>query len=422
MSRIGVFVCWCGANISYMVDCPNVAKEMYRHPQVIFSTDYRYMCSDPGRDLIIEAIKEYNLDRIVVASCSPRMHEKTFRSFSQAGGVNWYMCEMANIRDQCSWCHSDYQKATEKAIDLVLMAIAKVSKNKPLTKMKAAVTNRALVVGGGITGIQAAIDLGTAGYETVLVEKTPSIGGKMAMLDKTFPTLDCSACILTPKMVEVAQNEKVTLHTYSEIEEVDGYIGNFTVKVRKKARSIDEDNCTGCGLCASNCLVKNIAYIDKKRKTVELEPADLEKINNIINNYVASKENLLAILQDIQEQYRYLPQDILRYVAAKLDVPVSQSYNIATFFSAFSLTPKGENVINICMGTACHIKGAPLLMEALERELGIKNGETTSDLKFTLQSVRCLGCCALAPVLTVNGKAYGKLTTNKIASILRVYA
>lgn len=422
MSRIGVFVCWCGANISYMVDCPKVAKEIYRHPNVIFSTDYRYMCSDPGRDLIVNSIKEYNLDRVVIASCSPRMHEKTFRSFSQDGGVNWYMCEMANIRDQCSWCHSDYQKATEKAIDLVLMAVAKVNKNKPLTKMKAPVTNRALVIGGGITGIQAAIDIGTAGYETVLVEKTPSIGGKMAMLDKTFPTLDCSACILTPKMVEVAQNEKVTLHTYSEIEEVNGYIGNFEVKIRKKARSIDEDNCTGCGLCASNCLVKNIAYLNKKRKAIELEPADLEKINNIINNYVASKENLLAILQDIQEQYRYLPQDILRYVAEKLDVPATQAYNIATFFNAFSLTPKGENIINICTGTACYIKGAPLLMDALERELSIKDGETTPDLKFTLQSVRCLGCCALAPVLTINGKAYGKLTPDKISSILKIYA
>jgi NADH:ubiquinone oxidoreductase subunit E len=405
-----------------MVDCPKVAKEMYKHPNVVFSTDYRYMCSDPGRDLIINSIKEHNLDRIVVASCSPRMHERTFRSFSQAGGVNWYMCEMANIRDQCSWCHNDYQKATQKAIDLVFMAIAKVNKNRPLTKMKAKVTNKALVIGGGITGIQAAIDLGTAGYKTILVEKTPSIGGKMAMLDKTFPTLDCSACILTPKMVEVAQNENITLYTYSEIEEVNGYIGNFEVKIRKKARSIDEENCTGCGLCSSNCLVQNIAYIDKKRREVELEPADLEKINKIMENYEASKENLLAILQDIQAEYRYIPQDILRYIAQRLDVPVSQAYNLATFFTAFSLTPKGENIINVCLGTACHIKGAPLLMEALERELGISDGETTEDLKFTLQSVRCLGCCALAPVLTINGKAYGKLTPDKIPSILKAYA
>lgn len=422
MSRIGVFVCWCGANISYMVDCPRVAKEAYNHPNVIFSTDYRYMCSDPGRDLIIDSIKKYSLDRIVVASCSPRMHEKTFRSFSQAGGVNWYMCEMANIRDQCSWCHSNYDKATQKAIGLVLMAVAKVNKNKPLSKMKAPVTNRAMVIGGGITGIQAAIDLGSAGYETVLVEKTPSIGGKMAMLDKTFPTLDCSACILTPKMVEVAQNENVTMHTYSEIEEVGGYIGNFEVKVRKKARSINEDECTGCGLCASNCLVKNIAYVDKKRRPIELEATDLEKVNKIINNYTASAANLLAIMQDVQAEYRYIPQDVLRYVAERLDIPASQAYNIATFFSIFSLTPKGENIINICTGTACHIKGAPLLMEALERELGIKDGETTKDLKFTLQSVRCLGCCALAPVLTINGKAYGKLTPDKITSILKIYA
>jgi len=193
MKRVGVFICHCGSNIAGTVDCEKVAQAAKEFPNVVFSTDYKYMCSDPGQELIKTALQQHNLDRVVVASCSPRMHELTFRKVMESAGANPYLFEMTNIREHDSWIHSDKDKATEKAIDLVRMAVAKVVKNVPLQKSSIPVTKRALVIGGGIAGMQAAIDIADAGHQVVLVEREPTIGGKMAMLDKTFPTLDCSA-------------------------------------------------------------------------------------------------------------------------------------------------------------------------------------------------------------------------------------
>ncbi|MEW6102244.1 MAG: CoB--CoM heterodisulfide reductase iron-sulfur subunit A family protein [bacterium] len=256
MARIGVFVCHCGVNISGIVNCPSVASELLKIPGVVYTRDYQYMCSLPGQSLIKEAIKNYGLNRIVVSACSPRMHEETFRNCISEAGLNPYLFEMANIREQCSWVHQDKEKATKKAIELTRMAVFKVAKNIPLTKLKAGVCKKGCVIGGGIAGIQAGLDLANAGISTIIVERTPSIGGKMAQLDKTFPTLDCSACILTPKMVEASRHKNIKIYTYSEIEEVSGFMGNFKVKIRKKARSIDESKCTGCGLCLEKCPVK----------------------------------------------------------------------------------------------------------------------------------------------------------------------
>ena len=253
MQRIGVFVCWCGSNIAATVDVKRVAEAMKSEPGVVFSTEYQYMCSENGQGMIRNAIKEYKLDGIVVCSCSPRMHEATFRKTALQAGLNPYMVEIANIREQCSWIHKDMAEGTEKAIILARAAVAKVLRNAPLTAGTSPVTKRALVIGGGIAGIQTALDIAEAGYEVDIVEKSPTIGGRMAQLDKTFPTLDCAACILTPKMVDAAQNEKINLITYAELENVSGFVGNFTAKIRKKARFIDEVKCTGCGVCTEKC-------------------------------------------------------------------------------------------------------------------------------------------------------------------------
>ena len=253
MQKIGVFVCWCGSNIAATVDVKAVAEAVKSEPGVVFSTDYQYMCSENGQAMIRNAIKEYGLNGIVVCSCSPRMHEATFRKTATLAGLNPYMVEIANIREQCSWIHKDMPEGTEKAIILARAAIAKVQRNAPLTAGTSPVTKRALVIGGGIAGIQTALDVAEAGYEVDIVEKSPTIGGRMAQLDKTFPTLDCAACILTPKMVDAAQNEKINLITYAELESVTGFVGNFTAKIRKKARYVDEDKCTGCGVCTEKC-------------------------------------------------------------------------------------------------------------------------------------------------------------------------
>ncbi len=258
MQRIGVFVCWCGSNIAGTVDVVQVAEALKTEPGVVFSTNYQYMCSQAGQDMIKDAIREHKLTGVVVCSCSPRMHEATFRKTAESAGINPYMVEIANIREQCSWVHKDMEIGTEKAIILGRAAIAKVNLNAPLTPGESPVTKRALVIGGGIAGIQTALDIADAGFPVDIVEKKPTIGGKMAQIDKTFPTLDCAACILTPKMVDVAQNDKIRIFSYSEVEAVSGFVGNFDVKIKKKARYVDETKCTGCGLCTEKCPQKKV--------------------------------------------------------------------------------------------------------------------------------------------------------------------
>lgn len=253
MQRIGVFVCWCGSNIAGTVDVAQVAAACREIPDVAFATDYKYMCSEQGQQIIKDAVVEHGLDRIVVCSCSPRMHEHTFRRCAESIGINPYLVEIANIREQCSWVIKDKEVATQKAIALAKAAVAKVRFNTPLQAGESAVVKRALVIGGGIAGIQTALDIADAGYEVDIVEKEPSIGGKMSQLDKTFPTLDCSACILTPKMVEAANHPNITLYTYSEIESVSGFVGNFDVAIKQKARSVNSKLCTGCGVCTTKC-------------------------------------------------------------------------------------------------------------------------------------------------------------------------
>ena len=265
--KIGVYVCECGINIASTVDVEKVAKYAETLPYVATSKFYKYMCSDPGQELIQKDIKELKLDRVVVASCSPRMHEPTFRKVLERSGLNQYCLDMINIREQCSWVHKDKESATEKAKQLVESAVLKASLLKPLEKKAVDVTPTALVIGGGIAGIQASLDIADMGFKTYLVEKTPSIGGRMAQLDKTFPTLDCSACILTPKMVDVARHKNIELLTYSEVVGIDGYVGNFDVKILKKPRYIDIEKCTGCGECFNRCPVEVPNEFDMEKGT-----------------------------------------------------------------------------------------------------------------------------------------------------------
>jgi heterodisulfide reductase subunit A len=252
--RIGVYICHCGSNIAGRVDVEEVARWAKETlGGVVLARDYKFMCSSLGQRMIEEDIKEHQLDRVVVAACSPHLHEKTFRKACSSGGLNPYLMEMCNIREHCSWIHKDNAAATEKAKALVSASTRRVRYQEPLEPTYVDVNPATLVVGGGIAGMQAALELADAGYPVYLVERQPSIGGHMAQFDKTFPTLDCSACILTPKMSDVGQHENITLLTYSELEEVSGSVGQFKVKVRQKARYVVYEDCTGCGICVEKC-------------------------------------------------------------------------------------------------------------------------------------------------------------------------
>ncbi|MHC4183686.1 MAG: FAD-dependent oxidoreductase, partial [Planctomycetota bacterium] len=252
--RIGVYVCHCGNNISETVDVEAVVEHARTLKGVVVARDYKFMCSDPGQDIVKQDIKDQNLNKIVVSSCSPRMHEETFRRTCEQAGVNRYEFQMANIREHCSWVTEDRVPATNKAKALVQAAVARVFFHEPLKTKKVKVNPNTLVVGAGIAGIQAALEIANSGNKVYLVEKEPSIGGNMAKLDKTFPTLDCSACILTPKMVSVGQHENIELLSYSEVEDVSGYVGNFKVKIKKKSRFVNE-KCTACAECIKVCPV-----------------------------------------------------------------------------------------------------------------------------------------------------------------------
>ena len=254
--RIGVYICHCGSNIAGTVNVAEVTQFAQDLEGVVVARDYKFMCSDPGQELIRKDIKDLGVNRVVVASCSPTMHEPTFRRACQEAGLNPYLFEMANIRDQCSWVTEDKQQATEKSKALVSAAVSRVYYHQPLETREVPINPNTLVVGGGIAGIQAALKVADSEHKVYLVERSPSIGGHMAQLDKTFPTLDCSACILTPKMTLVGTHPYIELMTYSEVEEVSGYIGNFKVKIKQKAKYVDEDKCTGCGLCQTKCPAK----------------------------------------------------------------------------------------------------------------------------------------------------------------------
>jgi len=264
--RIGVYICHCGVNISSTVNVAQVCEFISGVPHVVAARDYKFMCSDPGQSLIQKDIRDLALDRIVVAACSPLMHELTFRIAALKAGLNRYLVQMANIREHCSWTHDDRTMATAKATALVHAAVKRVALHRPLEARRAEMNPNVLIVGAGIAGIQAALAIAEAGNTVYLVEREPSIGGRMGQFDKTFPTLDCAACILTPKMVAVGRNENIKLLSFSEVVASSGYIGNFKVTVRRKARYVDEAKCTGCGQCWTICPATRIP----KGRTIKL--------------------------------------------------------------------------------------------------------------------------------------------------------
>jgi len=262
--RIGVYVCHCGTNIAGIVNVEEVATwaaDELKERGVVVARDYKFMCSSLGQELIEKDIKEEGLTRVVVAACSPHLHEATFRNACGRAGLNPYLCELVSIREQVSWVHTDKVAATEKSKAVLSGGVERVIHHEPLEPLRVPIHPATLVVGGGIAGIQSALEIANAGFPVYLVEREPSIGGHMSQFDKTFPTLDCAACILTPRMVEAGGHPNITLLTYSEVEKVEGYVGNFTVTLRKKARCVIEDLCTGCGICQEKCPKKVIDEI-----------------------------------------------------------------------------------------------------------------------------------------------------------------
>jgi heterodisulfide reductase subunit A len=295
--RVGVYICHCGGNISDTVDMEKVREAIARIEGVEIAETNEYVCSSPGQDMIKQGIEDNDLDRIVVASCSPRMHLETFKRTVSEAGLNPYLFEMANIREQCSWVHDDRDLATEKAIDIIRGAVNRAIHLEELKPQRMDVKRSILVVGGGIAGISAAIEIADKGYEVYLIEKSPSIGGHMAQLSKTFPTLDCSACTLAPKMVYVSQHPNVKIITMSEPIAVSGSPGNYDVIIKKRPRYVDEDKCTSCGECAKVCPVRVPSKFDEG--LTQERSIYLPFTQAIPNSYVIDKENCLFLTRGV---------------------------------------------------------------------------------------------------------------------------
>ncbi len=278
----------------------------------------------------------------------------------------------------------------------------------------------ALIVGGGIGGMQAALDLAACGIKVYLADNKPAIGGVMSQLDKTFPTNDCAMCTQAPRLVEIGRHKDIEIISLSEIESLRGQPGNFNVTLTKRPRFVDEKKCTGCGTCVSNCPTRNSVQIAEKAK-VELEPEYKDKVENIVKKHKDRHGPLMPILQEINATFSYFPETALKYVSQETGYPFVHIYRIATFYSAFSITPRGKHVINVCMGTTCYVRGSERLMDKFSDMLEVKPGETTRDRQFTLNSVRCIGCCGLAPAAAVGEQVYGKLTVKEIPDIVKKF-
>ena len=286
-----------------------------------------------------------------------------------------------------------------------------------LTKAK---TGAVLVVGAGIAGIQASLDLANSGYRVYLVEQSPTIGGTMAQLDKTFPTNDCSMCIVSPKRVECARHPNIELITYAKVEKVQGEAGRFRVSVTKKARSVDSARCTGCGVCEAACPVRSTVRLPDPVEDAEDEQA--RTVDAIIDSHGGSRESMITVLQDSNKAFNYLPEEVLHRISTRLGVPYAEVYGAASFYKAFSLEPRGKHIVQVCLGTACHVRGARRIIEELERRLDVPAGSTTKDRLFTLETVNCLGACALGPIVAMDGEFHGSMTAAKVPSLLERYA
>jgi NADH:ubiquinone oxidoreductase subunit E/NAD-dependent dihydropyrimidine dehydrogenase PreA subunit len=280
-----------------------------------------------------------------------------------------------------------------------------------------------MVCGGGVAGIQAALDLSAGGYRVYLVEESPSIGGGMARLDKTFPTGDCATCIISPKLVECMRDYNIDVMTLSDVTALEGEAGHFNATVRKRPRSVDASKCTGCGDCWSHCPVHNVPQpVGTPQPSEELTAEQTAWVDKILDRHRDDPAPLLQVLQDINDERNYLPRTILEYLSGRLNTPLAEILRVASFYNAFSLEPVGRHVIEICLGTACFVRGSGLLLERLEQELNVVAGETDKDGRFTLRTVRCIGCCALAPAMRIDGVTFGKVKLDKVVNILEHFA
>ncbi|MBN2035883.1 MAG: NAD(P)H-dependent oxidoreductase subunit E [Chitinispirillaceae bacterium] len=267
--------------------------------------------------------------------------------------------------------------------------------------------------------MQASLDLANAGYKVYLVEKGPAIGGVMAQLDKTFPTNDCAMCTLAPRMVECGNHLNIEKLTYSEVEDITGEPGAFKARIRKKARSVDASKCTGCGTCMRGCPVQNKVRIPEPAKVVETkETIEAEKI---VKSYGYNRQYVIQILQEANDRFNYLPEGVLKSISRQLEMPYAEVYGIASFYKSLRLEPRGQHVIQVCMGTACHVRGAPRVLEEFQRRLDIDEGRTTSDGLFTLETVNCIGACALGPVVVIDGEYHGEMTPSKVPRVIDCY-
>jgi NADH:ubiquinone oxidoreductase subunit E/NAD-dependent dihydropyrimidine dehydrogenase PreA subunit len=276
-----------------------------------------------------------------------------------------------------------------------------------------------LVVGGGVAGMQAALDCANSGFKVYLLEKEPAIGGNMARLDKTFPTNDCAMCMISPKLVETGRHRNIEIISYSDLKRVQGEVGNFTVTVNRRSRYVDEDKCTGCGECVANCMSRNKITLPGPFSVRDnTSPEVIETVDAIVAKYDDPAGMVIGALQDVQNAFNYLRQDAIMYLSEKSGVSLSRLYAVARFYGAFSLKPRGKNIVRVCLGTACHLKGGENIVSAITRKLGVEDGETTDDGMFTLERVHCLGACALAPIVTVNDKYYGNMSISKMMDVI----
>jgi NADH:ubiquinone oxidoreductase subunit E len=276
-----------------------------------------------------------------------------------------------------------------------------------------------LVVGAGIAGIQSSLDLANAGFKVYLVERLPSIGGAMTQLDKTFPTNDCSMCIVSPKLVECARHPNIQTLTYAEVEALGGEAGRFVVDIRKKARSVDPAKCTGCGNCQAACPTR--MTVTTPDPVDDEQSAETRRVDEIIDSYGGGREWLIMVLQDAQKEFNWLPEPVLHRIATRLGVPWAEVYGAASFYKAFSLAPRGKHILQVCMGTACHVRGAQRILDELERRLDTPAGSTTRDGLFTVETVNCLGACALGPIVAVDGEYHGGMTAARVPRLIEKY-
>jgi NADH:ubiquinone oxidoreductase subunit E len=325
---------------------------------------------------------------------------------------------MASVREQVSWVTEDPDEATSKAKTLAAAAINRVNYHESLAAREVKVHPDVLVVGGGIAGMQASLDIARAGHKVYLVERQPTIGGHMLQFDKTFPTLDCAACIGTPKMVSVGQDQNIELKTYSEVQEVNGFVGNYKVKIRRKPRYVDVDKCTGCGECVLSCVVQNAIQIPEKPPLPVMEVEEENAPDAALTAHESRRSDLIAILIEINDKLGYLPRPVLTNLADRLDIPLSEVFRVASFYAQFRFQPMGKHQIMVCQGTACHVQGSRRILDVVIKKLGIEPGETTPDLEFSLDRVACFGACALAPVVVINDKVFGGMSPVKVEQMI----